>query len=121
MEKNFGYTFAIFFLLIAFYLKIVENDAYVVAIYIFIFFLISTIFLSKIFIYPSRLWLKFGIFLNKIISPPVIFLVYTLTILPIGLLIKLLKIDLINQKKDINRNSYWEKKEKNINSFHDQF
>ena len=47
-------------------------------------------------------------------------LIFFIVVTPIGLLIKLLKKDLINLKKN-DVNSYWIKKKKYNNSMKDQF
>ena len=56
----------------------------------------------KIFRIPNKIWYKFGILLDTIIAPVTMVFVYLVTIIPIGLLFKILKRDLLNEK--LNKN-----------------
>ena len=57
----------------------------------------------------NKIWLKFGLFLGKIISPIVMGVIFFFVVTPIGLLMRIFKKDLLNLKYN-NRNSYWIKK-----------
>ena len=57
--------------------------------------------------YPNKLWFKLGIFLRTIIAPIAMGIVYITTVLPTGLIMRLLGKDLLKQKLDKNVNSYW--------------
>ena len=65
-------------------------------------------------------WIKLGEVLGKIVAPLVMGLIYFIIITPIGLFLRLIGKDLLKIKfsKD---NSYWMKREKNINSMKKQF
>ena len=74
--------------------------------------IVSLIFLilgltNSIILTPlNRLWFKFGIFLGKIVSPPVMGLIFFVVVTPIGILMRFLNKDLLNLK--FNKNStYW--------------
>ena len=72
-----------------------------------IIFLFLSLKYSKLLITPNRIWLKLGILINKIVSPVIMFLIFIITFFPIGIIIKILRIDLINQKINPKKKSYW--------------
>jgi large-conductance mechanosensitive channel len=88
---------------------------------------VSAIFLSlaflapKILTIPNKLWFKFGMLLGSIISPIVMALVYFLTVLPTGLIMRLLGKDLLKQKIDKNAKSYWIERPEPMTSMKNQF
>ena len=48
-------------------------------------------------------------------------LIYFLTVLPTGIIMRLLKKDLLNQKIEKNSNSYWIHRSEKMNSMKNQF
>lgn len=52
-------------------------------------------------------WTKLGLLLGRIITPIVMFLVYALTVVPIGLLLRLFGKDLLALKRIKEDGSYW--------------
>ena len=119
--KNFGYTFSVIFFLIFlynfFFSKAFSN--YFLALSVFIFTL--TYVRPDLLKFCSDIWEKFGLFLGKIFSPVILTLIYLLTIIPINLIIRILRIDLI--KKDVSNKveTYWIKRKDNKVNFKDQF
>jgi len=83
-------------------------------------FLILGLINSNLLTPLNKIWTKFGILLGNFTSPIIMALIFFIVVTPIGLLIKLLKKDLINLKKN-DVNSYWIKKKKYNNSMKDQF
>lgn len=55
----------------------------------------------------NRAWARLGILLGNVISPVALALVYYSTIVPIGLLMRLLGKDLLKLRFDRNAASYW--------------
>ena len=53
------------------------------------------------------MWFKFGIFLGRIISPIIMALIFFLVVTPIGLIMRLLRKDLLNLKYNKKNKSYW--------------
>jgi len=70
---------------------------------------------------PNKLWFKFGMLLGSIIAPVVMALVYFITVVPTGLIMRLLGKDLLKQKLDKNAKSYWIKRSEPIGSMKNQF
>ena len=119
-NKSFGIVFAILFLIIALWPILSENNIRLWSLVISLFFLILGLINSIILTPLNKAWFKFGIALGKIISPIVMGLIFFFVVTPIGLSMKLLKKDLINQKKN-NCKTYWLIKEDSKSSMKKQF
>ena len=70
---------------------------------------------------PNKLWLKFGLFLGSIISPIVMSIIFFLTVTPTGIIMRLLGKDLLLQKLDKSKKTYWINKKQDSNSMKNQF
>lgn len=120
-NKNFAFTFAFLFLIIGIYLIYKNSNlSYYFLFFSFTFFGLGKIF-PNIFKVPNLIWHKFGLLLGSIISPVVMFLIYSLTIVPIGIILKLFGVDILNLNIKKQSTSYWIKSEKKINSLKKQF
>ncbi len=106
-EKKFGYLFSLIFFIIAVYPFFFNGNIRIWSLIVSIIFLFLSLKYSKLLIIPNRIWLKLGIFLNKIVSPIIMLLIFIITFFPIGIIIKILRIDLINQKINPKKKSYW--------------
>lgn len=120
-ERSFAFTFGIFFLLIGLYLFYINNK-YAIGIILlsFIIVLIGLI-VPKFLKLPNFLWYKLGLILGSIVSPVVMMIIYLITIIPIGLLLKLFRKDILSLKLDKNISSYWIESSRKINSMKKQF
>lgn len=123
-NKKFGYFFSLIFLLISGYLLsknliLISTTFFLLA----LIFLIITFLRSELLLPLNKAWLKFGIFLGKIISPIVLGLIFFFLITPVGLITRAFGRDELSLKK-INRESDWKVINKNKNystSFKNQF
>ena len=120
-EKSFGVVFAIVFLIVGLYPLISSEDFRVWALVVAAIFLLLAFLSPKILALPNRLWFKFGILLGAIVAPIVMTLVYFITVLPIGLIMRFLGKDLLKQKLDKNVKSYWIERNEPIGSMKNQF
>ena len=82
-------------------------------------FLTITIIRPNLFTFLNKLWIQFGILLGKIISPLVMGLVFFLVVAPIGILVKILKKDVMGLKR--RASSYWINREDKPQSMRKQF
>ena len=105
-NKSFGIVFSIFFLIIALYPLVNGDGIRVWSIIVSLIFLFLGLIKSKILTPLNKIWFKFGIFLGKIVSPLVMGVIFFLVVTPIGILMKILKKDLLNLKFNNNK-SYW--------------
>ena len=119
-NRNFGIVFFIVFLLIALYPLINSEDIRIWSVIVSLIFLILGLLNSKILTPLNKLWFKFGILLGKIISPLIMAGIFFLVVTPIGLIMRLLKKDLLNLKFNKNR-SYWIEKKGPKSKMKNQF
>jgi len=119
--KSFGITFSIVFLIVALYPGFGFKDIKIWALLVSILFLILTYTSPKVLFLPNKLWHRFGILLGIIIAPIIMTLIYFLTVLPTGIIVRLLGKDLLKQKLDRNTNSYWELRTEPLGSMKNQF
>ena len=119
-NRNFGVVFFVVFFLIALYPLTYDEGLRTWSIIISLFFLILGLFNSKILNPLNKLWFKFGIILGKIISPLIMGIIYFLVVTPTGLIMRLLRKDILNLKYKKDK-SYWIKKNEKKNNMKNQF
>ncbi len=105
-NKNFGIVFFIVFLLISIYPLISYGNIRIWSLVISIIFLILGLLNSKLLSPLNNIWFKFGLLLGRIISPIIMGIIFFFIVTPIGILMKLLKKDLLNLKFNRNK-TYW--------------
>jgi len=120
-NKSFGIVFAIVFLIVALYPLLNSEGLRIWALIVSAVFLLLVFIAPKTLSLPNRLWFKFGMILGSIIAPIVMALVYFITVLPTGLIMRLLGKDLLKQKLDKNAKSYWIERTEPMGSMKNQF
>lgn len=55
----------------------------------------------------NKAWMKLGLLLSKIVTPVVMGLIFYTTVTPIGLIMRLLRKDLLRIKRDPETDTYW--------------
>ena len=86
-----------------------QNDIRLWSLFLSFSFLILGLRNSKILTPLNKIWFKFGIFLGKIVSPLIMSVIFFVVVTPIGILMRVLKKDLLNLKYNKDP-SYWIKK-----------
>ena len=119
-NRSFGIVFFIVFLIIALYPLLNSEGIRFWSIIISLIFLILGLINSKILNPLNKLWFKFGILLGRIISPLVMGVIFFLVVTPIGILMKILKKDLLNLNYNNNK-SYWIEKNEPKSKMKNQF
>lgn len=119
--RSFGIVFSIVFLIISLYPLYQGEQIRVWALFVSSLFLILAFTYPKSLSLPNKLWFKLGIFLGLIVSPIVMALVYFLTVLPTGLIMRLIKKDLLNQKFDKNKKTYWISRNEKMGTMKNQY
>ena len=105
-NRSFGIVFFVVFFIIGLYPLINDEDLRIWSIVISVIFLILGLVNSKILSPLNKIWFKFGIFLGKIVSPIIMGVIFFLVVTPIGLIMRLLRKDLLNLKYN-SEHSYW--------------
>ena len=119
--KSFGIVFSIVFLIVAIYPLINSEGLRIWALVASIIFFFLAFIAPKVLVFPNKLWFKFGLLLGSIVAPIVMAFVYFVTVLPTGLIMRLLGKDLLKQKLDKNAKSYWVKRSEPMGSMKNQF
>ena len=120
-DKSFGVVFSIVFLIVALYPLITSEGLRIWALVVSIIFFLLAFLAPKILVLPNKLWFKFGLLLGSIVAPIVMAFVYFVTVLPTGLIMRLLGKDLLKQKLDKNAKSYWIERKEPMGSMKNQF
>jgi len=77
------------------------------------FFIAGIIFILSGQAFPSvfkpvqKLWMSLGIIMGSIIGPIFLTLIYCMAIAPIGIIARIIKKDILDQRIDKKRPSYW--------------
>ncbi len=119
-SKSFGYLFFGIFLALAVWVYVKNQNLNYWLIGTSTVFLVLTLIKSKLLDVLNDLWIKFGELLGKIIAPIIMSIVFFLIVTPIGLILKIVKKDLLKLKFN-NDKSYWIEKSKTIESMDKQF
>ena len=119
-NRSFGIVFFVVFLIIGLWPIINNGDIRNWSVIISAIFLVLGLLNSKVLTPLNKAWFRFGIFLGNFIAPIDMAIVYFLVVTPIGILMKIVKKDLINLKKNNNK-SYWIEKNEIKSSMKNQF
>lgn len=107
--KNFGLIWAGIFLIIAFLPLLKGHEVKIWAPYTSLAFIAISLIYPKIYqqIYFYQGWIKFGNFIGKINSKIIITVLFYVIFLPIGIILKILRKDLLHKKIDKSSTSYF--------------
>ena len=120
-NRSFGVIFFIVFLILGLWpLKNSGNpNLYIIG--ISGIFLVLGILNSKILSPFNKAWIKLGEFLGTIIAPIVMALIYFVVLTPISLIVRIFGKDLLKLKFLKKKETYWDKKKKNLGPMKKQF
>jgi hypothetical protein len=116
---TFGVLFFFFFLVIGLYPLKTVGTVRIWSLVLSLLFLIITIISPNLFTFLNKLWIKFGILLGKIISPIVMGLVFFFVLTPVGLIVRVLKKDVMGLKRGAS--SYWINRKDKVQTMKKQF
>ena len=105
-NRSFGIVFFIVFLIIAIYPFLNQGELRLWSLIVSIIFLILGLLNSKLLLPLNKIWFRFGILLGKIVSPLVMGIIFFFVVTPIGILMRILKKDLLNLKFN-KKTTYW--------------
>lgn len=105
--RSFGYTFAVVFALLGLHRLLLHEDILVWSLVVSAFFLLTTWLRPSLLSKPNYWWFRFGLLLGSVIAPIVMSLVFLTTIVPIGVIMRILRKDRLMTKFDKNKKSYW--------------
>jgi len=109
-DKNFGITFAIIFIIIAF-LPILMGKAPVLEALMIAALFMATAFLKPTLLKPLNIvWTKFGLILHKIINPIILGFMFFIILTPIALVMRIFNRDFLKLKFNTEKETYWIKR-----------
>ena len=120
-NRSFGIVFFFVFLIISLWPVANDNALRIWSIFVAITFLILGLMNSKLLTPLNILWFKFGIFLGFIVAPIVMAIIFFLVITPTGFIMKTMGKDLLNNKYDEKKASYWINRVKPKSTMKQQF
>ena len=119
-NRSFGIVFFIFFLIIALWPLLNNNEIRLWSLIISLIFLILGILNSKLLSPLNKLWMRFGLLLGRIVSPIIMGIIYFFVVTPTGLIMKIFRKDLLSLKKN-DEKSYWIEKNDEKSNMKNQF
>ena len=119
-NKSFGIVLFIVFFIVSLLPLLNNGEIRIWSLIIGLIFLILGLLKSNLLTPLNKIWFKFGIFLGKIVSPFVMGVIFFCVVTPIGLLMRIIKKDLLNLKYNKDY-SYWVKKDGPKSKMKNQF
>ena len=117
--RNFGITFCVILIILSNFLFIKNKDSYQLVAYLGSAFLVIGL-IAPIILKPIYLvWMIFAIILGWIMTRLILSLLFYIILSPIGLLMRLFGKDFLGLKLDSSYQSYWNERDKNIESTQD--
>jgi predicted membrane metal-binding protein len=106
-DRGFGLVFAGFFAILAALSLWRGSDNWHYTLPLAAAFLLVALVYPRALAPLNRLWLKFGLLLYKVMNPLVLGLLFFVTIMPIGLLMRAFGKDFLRLRRDPTAKTYW--------------
>ena len=106
-NRSFGVVFVVAFALIGLFPLVREEAVRVWALLVSGAFLVPTLVYPQVLAPLNKLWFRFGMLLGRIINPVVMLIMYALVMVPVGLVLHLMRKDLLRLKPDARASTYW--------------
>jgi hypothetical protein len=123
-DRNFGLTFAIFFLVLGLWPVIRGDSIRVWSLIVAALLLAVALFSPQFYAVPNRLWFRFGLVLGKFITPIIVVSLFLVAILPMAIILRMLGKDILGLRRDPMLETYWAPRESRglaPESLNDQF
>jgi hypothetical protein len=120
-EKSFGILFAVISFLTAAFLVYKGNAFYIWFLLIALMLLLLAFILPNTLKKPNLIWNKFGVLLGSIVSPMVMLFIFILTIIPTGVIRRILGKDSLKKEMELDKKSYWVERKEPISNMKKQF
>jgi predicted membrane metal-binding protein len=106
-DRSFGLVFAVVFCIVALFPLLDSGDVRIWALIVASIFVLAAFFCTAALKPLNLTWFKFGLLLHKIVNPIIMGLMFYLTIMPIGLIMRLAGKDILNLRIDKAAPTYW--------------
>ena len=105
--RSFGIVFSVVFALVGVFPLLGGGSVRTWSLAIAVGFLVVAFVAPRVLRPLNSLWFKFGMLLGRVINPLVMLIIYVLTIIPIGLLLRAFGKDLLLKRFEPEAPSYW--------------
>ena len=106
-ERGFGLVFATVFLIVGLWPLLSGSAPRLWSLGIAAAFLAIALAAPKVLGPLNRLWYRFGLLLNRIVSPVVLAVLFFATVMPIGLIMRLSGKDILRMRFEPDASTYW--------------
>lgn len=106
-DRSFGIVFGVVFLLVALWPLLSSGSVRIWAVIASVGFFLAALAVPGLLAPLNRLWMRIGLMLHKIVSPVVLGILFYLFVTPMGLVIRLMRKDLLRLRFDSSMRSYW--------------
>jgi hypothetical protein len=106
-NRAFGWVFTIAFLVVALWPLLARGDVRWWALAVSGIFALITVAAPALLALPNRLWLRFGMLLNRIVSPVVLGFLFYVVVTPMGMLMRLFGKSNVLPRRSVPDGSYW--------------
>ena len=120
-NKSFGIVFFAFFAILALWPLLNNEEIRYSLLLIALIFLILGMLNSKLLTPLNKAWNQFGILLGYFIAPIVMGIIFFLVVTPTGLILRLMRKDVLRLKKNKDKKTYWIHKDDYKTSMKNQF
>jgi hypothetical protein len=110
-NRSFGWVFTVVFVIIAAWPLFSGGMVRWWSLLIAAAFALVTVAVPKLLAVPNRLWLRFGLLLNRIISPVALAILFYLVVTPVAGLMRVFGKDNLRLRRSDSDTSYWIKRE----------
>ncbi|MFT6582692.1 MAG: hypothetical protein ACJAU6_003138 [Alphaproteobacteria bacterium] len=110
-EKSFGFVFAVVFAIIGLLPLLGSGSVRFWALGVAALFVLIALVRPGLLKPLNLIWFKFGLLLHKIVNPVIMGLLFYVTIMPIGLILRLCGKDVLNLRINKNAATYWIRRE----------
>lgn len=106
-NRAFGWVFTAVFLVIAVWPLVQHGTVRWWSLVVSGVFLLITVAAPALLALPNRLWQRFGVLLNRIISPIVLAILFYAVVTPMGMLMRVFGKTNLRLKRNASEKSYW--------------
>lgn len=106
-NRAFGVVFVVVFLIVGFWPLLEDQAPRIWALIIATSLSIFAVFFPSLLAPFNLIWMKFGLLLHRIVNPIVMGLIFFLTVMPTGLIMRALRKDPLSVKLDKSLKTYW--------------
>lgn len=110
-NRAFGWVFVTVFLIIALWPLLSGGSLRRWSLIVSGLVMVATVAAPALLTLPNRLWLRFGLLLNRVVSPVVLAIMFYVVVTPMGLLMRMFAKDSLRRRHDASAESYWIKRD----------